>query len=167
MSGTNSGLMHEPSLEHLPKNITRILEFNGHIEVERPSISRRGKTGMETPRIPIRESRSILGCRVIGNDATGNSIESIIDATIRVIHLVVARANLHVFMREGQANGHCISHCTCVRHWKMLVDGTNRFLTSQDSGSSVRLLKAGYVLCRTQLASLRKCDAEHRSSHGF
>ena len=133
------------ALEHLPKNITHILEFNGHIEVEDDHLV---KLKQAWKRLESQyENLAALGCRVIGNDATGNSIESIIDATISN-PLGGSTGQFARFHEEGQTNVpafslHLRSALEDVGGWD------ESFLTSQDSDLSMRLLKAGYVLCRT------------------
>jgi GT2 family glycosyltransferase len=88
-----------------------------------------------------------IGCRVVGNSSAKNTIESIIDATLSN-PFGGGTGQFAQFHEEGKTNVpafalHLRSALEDVGGWD------ESFLTSQDSDLSMRLIKAGYVLCRT------------------
>ncbi|CAI8342303.1 MAG: Putative mycofactocin biosynthesis glycosyltransferase MftF [Candidatus Poseidoniaceae archaeon] len=136
------------ALQHLPESITHVLEFNGHVEIERDHLI---KMKEAWTRLRTRHERLAgLGCRVIGNDSTTNTVESIIDATLSS-PLGGGTGQFAQFHEEGKTN--VPAFALHLRSALEEVDGWDEsFLTSQDSDLSMRLLKAGYVLCRTPKA---------------
>jgi len=133
------------ALQHLPRSITHVLEFNGHIEIERNHLvqMKEAWSRLESKH----EQLAGLGCRVTGNDSTKNTVESIIDATLSS-PLGGGTGQFAKFHEEGKTNVpafalHLRSALEDVGGWD------ESFLTSQDSDLSMRLIKAGYVLCRT------------------
>lgn len=136
------------ALERLPKSITHVLEFNGHIEVENDHLVRLQEAWN---RLEIQHGNLAgLGCRVIGKDGAKRTVESIIDATLNS-PLGGGTGQFAIFQEEGQTNVpafalHLRSALEDVGGWD------ESFLTSQDSDLSMRLIKAGYVLFRTPSA---------------
>ena len=133
------------ALQHLPESITHLLEFNGHIEIGRDHLVQMKEAWS---RLESKHERLAgLGCRVVGNDSTKNTVESIIDATLSN-PLGGGTGQFAQFHVEGKTNVpafalHLRSALEDVGGWD------ESFLTSQDSDLSMRLSKAGYVLCRT------------------
>ena len=136
------------AMRHLPDSITHLLEFNGHIEIERNHLVLMKEAWS---RLQSKHDRLAgLGCRVAGNDSTTNAVESIIDATLSN-PLGGGTGQFAQFHEEGKTNVpafalHLRSALEDVGGWD------ESFLTSQDSDLSMRLIKAGYVLCRTPYA---------------
>ena len=133
------------ALQHLPDSITHLLEFNGHIEIERDHLVQMKEAWT---RLKSKHERLAgIGCRVVGNSSAKNTIESIIDATLSN-PFGGGTGQFAQFHEEGKTNVpafalHLRSALEDVGGWD------ESFLTSQDSDLSMRLIKAGYVLCRT------------------
>ena len=88
-----------------------------------------------------------LGCRVVGDDSTKNTVESIIDATLSS-PLGGGTGQFAQFHEEGKTNFPSFelnlrSELDDVGGWD------ESFLTSLDIDLRMRFKKAGYVLCRT------------------
>ena len=133
------------ALQQLPKSVTHVLEFNGHIEVASDHLVqlKEAWNRLETQH----ENLAGIGCRVIGNNASQGTKESIIDATLSS-PLGGSTGQFARFDDEGPTSVpafalHLRSALEDVGGWD------ESFLTSQDSDLSMRLIKAGYALCRT------------------
>ena len=133
------------ALQQLPESVTHVLEFNGHIVIGRDHLVQMQQAWS---RLESKHERLAgLGCRVVGDDSTKNTVESIIDATLSS-PLGGGTGQFAQFNVEGKTNVpafalHLRSALEDVGGWD------ESFLTSQDSDLSMRLIKAGYVLCRT------------------
>ena len=142
------------ALQQLPESVTHVLEFNGHIAIGRDHLVQMQQAWS---RLESKHDRLAgLGCRVVGDDSTKNTVESIIDATLSS-PLGGGTGQFAQFHAEGETNVpafalHLRSALEDVGGWD------ESFLTSQDSDLSMRLIKAGYVLCRTPnaIAKMRR-----------
>ena len=142
------------ALQQLPKSITHVLEFNGHIEIDNNHLVRLKEAWN---RLEMQyENLAGLGCRVIGNTSSQGTIESIIDATLSN-PLGGSTGQFAVCDEEGPTKVPAF-----VLHLRSALEDVGgwdeSFLTSQDSDLSMRLIKAGYVLCRTPkvIAKMRR-----------
>lgn len=139
------------ALKKLPKSITHLLEFNGHIEVE-PNHLFQLKSAWDRLEVEHPELAG-LGCRVIGVESENTTIESLIDSSL-ASPLGGSTGQFSNFKHEGPTNVpafalHRRSAIEAVGGWD------ESFLTSQDSDLSMRLLKAGFALYRTPSVVVR------------
>ena len=106
----------------LPESVTHVLEFNGHIVIGRDHlVQMQAWSRLESKH----ERLAGLGCRVVGDDSTKNTVESIIDATLSS-PLGGGTGQFAQFNVEGKPTFPLL-HCICVLHWKTLAVGMNRF----------------------------------------
>lgn len=145
------------ALKHLPEEITHILEYNGHIS-SKPDHLLHLKSEWE--RIAKQDSSiAALGCKVLGSSRKSSIVESFIDETLQN-PLGGGPGQFATFTKPGKTNTpafalHLRSALEKVGGWD------ESFITSQDSDLSMRLLKNGYTLYRTPLATV---EMRRRSS---
>ena len=133
------------ALQWLPRSITHVLEFNGHIEIETNHLET-----MKAAWYRIEKNHpkiAGLGCRVVGSDAFQNRVESILNSTLES-PLGGSTGQFANFAHEETTNVPAFA-----LHRRSALDEVGgwdeTFLTSQDSDLSMRLTKAGYTLFRT------------------
>ena len=145
------------ALKHLPEEITHVLEYNGHISSKPDHLL---SLKSEWDRIAKQDSSiAALGCKVLGSTHKNTIVESFIDETLQN-PLGGGPGQFSTFTKEGKTNTpafalHLRSALEAIGGWD------ESFITSQDSDLSMRLLKNGYTLYRTPLATV---EMRRRSS---
>lgn len=133
------------ALNFLPDEVTHILEYNGHIKSEPDHLLR---LKSEWERIAKHHpSMAALGCKVVGSSQKNTIVESYIDETLQN-PLGGGPGQFSTFTKEGETKTpafalHLRSALEQVSGWD------ERFITSQDSDLSMRLIKEGFTLHRT------------------
>ena len=133
------------ALEHLPESITHILEYNGHIASDPGHLSLlKSEWERIAKRYPL---LAALGCKVVGSSQKNTIVESLIDETLRN-PFGGGPGQFSTFTREGETKTpafalHLRTALEKVKGWD------ERFITSQDSDLSMRLIKEGFTLYRT------------------
>ena len=154
-SGPNILLLHNEgrfvpharnmALVSLPSEVTHILEYNGHIKSKSNHLeqlkSEWGHFAQQYPTI------AALGCKVVGSSKKNTLVESFIDETLQN-PLGGGPGQFSTFSDAGETKTpafalHLRSALEKVRGWD------EKFITSQDSDLSMRLLKEGFSLYRT------------------
>lgn len=133
------------ALKCLPKEVTHMLEYNGHIKSEANHLeqlkSEWGNLAQQFPKI------AALGCKVVGSSKKSTPVESFIDETLQN-PLGGGPGQFSTFSKAGETKTpafalHLRTALEKVGGWD------EKFITSQDSDLSMRLLKEGFSLYRT------------------